>query len=619
MKNGKRAVSFILAVVLLCTSFAGCGMVQQDKAYLEQVAAAVTETQSILKDVETAADELSGQSSIVYENSVNAEGFDVLDEYYTLCTEKLNALNDAVGAVRQQTQSLERCDAPKTEKGKAVEAEQKAYFEDALEVIGGIQEALTFYTAQYDTLQPLVTATVGDRSDEQAYLISVYEAAGNVKTALSTLDTPEWLNDLWPKYVANLDVMTKYMESRSWGLAWSDVLRLYSANQLISRVGITSGRHEETMFDLYSREYNHAAFLLDENLDAYADEILAACESGKDVGAYDAQAPIVFSDYSTVEEIFPNLYPSMDSAINLLLYTDKGYTDVMVTAEIAGFTQKYEQKVTLTPEMTYLMIKPPVLADMPDLSTTKDTQMTLRVENTITGEAIIQETKNIALHSVYDYKNYSDEFGIIQNDNILAWMTPETDGILQVRRNAVSWLEQSFGTEYGMLPGYQPAYGFTSDQGAYITYYQVAAIQSAISSMGVRYNMGPYSFSASQRVLMPDAVLENGSGICIETAVLMASVLESASMHAMIVFTPGHAQTAVETWSGSGQYFLIETTMLPFTATQDALQSLIQPLSAEEWANYLYNKEQEAQQSGGMVYVVDCDLAPVLNIQGLNY
>lgn len=86
MKNGKRAVSFILAVVLLCTSFAGCGMVQQDKAYLEQVAAAVTETQSILKDVEAAADELSGQSSIVYENSVNAEGFDVLDEYYTLCT-----------------------------------------------------------------------------------------------------------------------------------------------------------------------------------------------------------------------------------------------------------------------------------------------------------------------------------------------------------------------------------------------------------------------------------------------------------------------------------------------------------------------------------------------------
>ena len=37
---------------------------------------------------------------------------------------------------------------------------------------------------------------------------------------------------------------------------------------------------------------------------------------------------MLFRSYSTVEEIFPNLYPSMDSAINLLLYTDKGYTDV---------------------------------------------------------------------------------------------------------------------------------------------------------------------------------------------------------------------------------------------------------------------------------------------------
>ena len=101
-------------------------MVQQDKAYLEQVAAAVTETQSILKDVEAAADELSGQSSIVYENSVNAEGFDVLDEYYTLCTEKLNALNDAVGAVRQQMQSRGRWDAPTTDIGRAGEAVQLA-------------------------------------------------------------------------------------------------------------------------------------------------------------------------------------------------------------------------------------------------------------------------------------------------------------------------------------------------------------------------------------------------------------------------------------------------------------------------------------------------------------
>ena len=137
--------------------------------------------------------------------------------------------------------------------------------------------------------------------------------------------------------------------------------------------------------------------------------------------------------------------------------------------------------------------------------------------------------------------------------------------------------------------------------------------------MGVRYNMGPYSLNATQRVLMPDAVLASQSGICIETAVLMASVLQSADMHPMIVFTPGHAQVAVESWSGSGQYFLIETTNLPFDASVDDMNTLTALYSSEDWTEYLSQSSQKAQQSGGMVYIVDCDLAKILNIKGLAY
>lgn len=414
-------------------------------------------------------------------------------------------------------------------------------------------------------------------------------------------------------------MLTKFLQSQSYA-EYGDVLRYYSSNQIIDRMSIVASSYETTIDDLIAQEYVHCGDVLESDLKVLGNDILATCDGTPlPEDNYTTQNGIVFSHYSMAEEIYPNLYPATDSVANLVLYTNKGYGDVTVTAEIPGFTQIYEQKVKLSPELTYLMVKPPVLADMPDLSVAKDTQLSLKVTDNITGEVYIQESKPLKLYSIYDYKTYSDEFGIIQNDNILAWMTPESDGVLTVRRNAITWLENVLGTDYGILPGYQYAYGFCQGQEANVTYYEVAAIQSTISAMGVRYNMGPYSLNATQRVLMPDAVLESQSGICIETSVLMASILQSADMHPMIIFTPGHAQVAVETWSNSGEYFLIETTYLPFDASMEDISNVITYLDSDGWANYLSSSQQKADQSGGMVYVVDCDLAKELNIKGLAY
>ena len=367
-------------------------------------------------------------------------------------------------------------------------------------------------------------------------------------------------------------------------------------------------------------DINPAFNVIDQNLKVLGTEILDGCKNGTlPQDSYMQMSSVLFTNYTLIDEIYPNLYPATNSIVNLAIYTDKDFRDVTITAEIPGFTQVYEQKLTITPEITYLMIKPPVLSDMPDLSSAKDTQLIFKITDNITGDIIAQESQSIKLYSIYDYRSNSDEFGVIQNDNILAWMTPESEGVLAVRRNAVAWLEQNLGRDAGMLPGYQPAYGYGDGEEANITYIQIAAIQSAISAMGVRYNMGPYSLNATQRVLMPDAVLASQSGICIETAVLKASVLQSADMHPMIVFTPGHAQVAVESWSGSGQYFLIETTNLPFDASVDDMNTLTALYSSEDWAEYLSQSSQKAQQSGGMVYIVDCDLAKILNIKGLAY
>ena len=121
--------------------------------------------------------------------------------------------------------------------------------------------------------------------------------------------------------------------------------------------------------------------------------------------------------------------------------------------------------------------------------------------------------------------------------------------------------------------------------------------------MGVRYNNGAYSFSDMQRVLMPDAVLSSGSGICIETAILMASAVLSAGMHPLIILTPGHAQVAVETWTGSGQYLLVETTMLPCDPETTSMTDMIALWSDDEWAQYLSTAEKTERS---MCWIVIC-------------
>ena len=77
-------------------------------------------------------------------------------------------------------------------------------------------------------------------------------------------------------------------------------------------------------------------------------------------------------------------------------------------------------------------------------------------------------------------------------------------------------------------------------------------------------------------------------------------------MHAMVLILPGHAQVALETWEGSGQYILLETTTLPFTGSD--VSSYISTPTNDEWISYL---------SDDGTYVIDCNLASTLGIRGL--
>ena len=76
------------------------------------------------------------------------------------------------------------------------------------------------------------------------------------------------------------------------------------------------------------------------------------------------------------------------------------------------------------------------------------------------------------------------------------------------------------------------------------------------------------------------------------------------------------SQVAVETWRDSGEYYLIETTVLPIGEVDEMygdttyLEAVICCPTNEEWDEYL------TQNDG---YVYSCNMASTLGITPLNY
>lgn len=321
-------------------------------------------------------------------------------------------------------------------------------------------------------------------------------------------------------------------------------------------------------------------------------------------------------DFKYPEAIYPSLYSSMDSVLNFHATSEGSDTEVLVKVEIPGFTQPYEQKLNLTEQITQIYVKPPLLTGYLDLSSSKDAQIIFSVTDTTSDSPYVQESVPVKLMSKYDFILWEDEFGASNMDNALAWLTPESEGILELRRRAISWLDNATGGSFNTLAGYQYSTLFGPDEYYNNVLYQILGLQGAMSDMGVRYNAGAFSMTEGhhQRVLLPDDVLYSQSGICIETSLVMASALQSLGMHVMLVFPPGHAQVAVETWDGSGEYYLIETTILPYTADDD-YSYVVQYMDSAAWEAYLADPWNDGS---GPCYVVDCDFAAKLGITALS-
>lgn len=639
----KKATALFLVVIMVSSILSGCELpigrsgettarvtlADRDTEVLSTVEDLIGRSESVSDDLLELIDaqvEASGIFVKEYAQSVqNGTDYD-----YTSFNARIETNRTTVETLIEEIDGLleELSDTP------TPKADQVTLIEDAAEVYLGkmrlclsdLLAVVTLYIDQTAATAPVFAFDDTAYGDDVMLMIEdLYTAIDQTIANFKAIDScPSYMRESLDIYIEKMGVYSKMLEEWYDGLLLNDPLRIASGNQLLERQNVDVVKFEVELFELFDLQYIKVKERLEGNILTLRDEIIEQSEALQKAKrklpevnfTYLSDDPEISVEYTYSQTIYPSLYSSMYSIVNLTATADHGETEVMVSAEIEGLTQKYQQKITVNEQVTKLLIKPALLIENLDLESAKDAQLRLSVIDLDNDRTILEETKTISLMSVYDFLLHDDEFGMTSRDNVLAWLTPESESILNLRREAITWVDTWSEGQINSLIGYQD-YGLFDDP-SINTAIQIVAIQGAISSLGVRYNMGSFSMSEgiNQRVLLPDKVLSSGSGICIETAILFASAIQSTDMHAMVIFLPGHAQVAVETGYRSGQYFLVETTLLPFSGSDAEIEQLITEYDSEQWEQYLADPWGDGS---GPAYVVDCDLVHTLGYKAIGY
>jgi hypothetical protein len=159
-----------------------------------------------------------------------------------------------------------------------------------------------------------------------------------------------------------------------------------------------------------------------------------------------------------------------------------------------------------------------------------------------------------------------------------AWITPHVEPVQALVRRAAERVSER------RIVGYQ---GGSSRE---TTSAQVRALFETLKAAGLCYvdsvidfGVGPGQFT--QRTRLPRESLRHKSANCIDGTVLMASLLEAASLHPAIVLVPGHAFVGWETGEGTDEWDYLETTMIAAHDFEDACRrarTLFDRFSAED-------------------------------------
>lgn len=316
---------------------------------------------------------------------------------------------------------------------------------------------------------------------------------------------------------------------------------------------------------------------------------LYAKDDGMDeiYGAYANQYSLMYKDFPIADEngdsiIIQSPFPIFIYDSCDVLSESCNQKKIMVKTWISGYTDTITATGVVKPH-SRLILSPSFKFNDNALYALSAPKQTLRhieayaLENNC-KMLFYTESKPVTIHpmQIFSTKAIPDKRLWIG-----AWVTPMADSITKIVDEVAKKLPN------GELKVYQK---YEQDESIEMSTYRVVkAVFEVLQSRNIKYVENNGAASLGQRVNYPVETLRKRQGICIETAVLFASVLERLGLLTYVIFIPSHAFVGwIENPLGDDLSF-VETTMIGNTswtfydAVQEGIRHYYDPLGDESY------------------------------------
>ncbi len=194
------------------------------------------------------------------------------------------------------------------------------------------------------------------------------------------------------------------------------------------------------------------------------------------------------------------------------------------------FAKDYEIKIDRIAPEESVEISPIKIIISPDYLLS----LTEKIVGNIHVEVCLGEESIYVHDDVIELLAYDEWAGLlIMPEIISAFVTPNHPKVIEIISKASVYMEKWTGNP--SFTGYQTKNPNNVKK-------QMAAIYAALQEENIAYNMPPASYERiGQRVRLPNVVLEQKTGTCLDLSVLYSSCLEAVGLHALLIFIKGHA------------------------------------------------------------------------------